>query len=108
MRTGISIEVSPPDGDRLEALVRDRNAAQKHAWRACSSVCTSLTLATVHLLMVFLIGFLMNGFRLSASSAGVIDCLRSVVEPVQTAELGACIKYDHVTEFGYRADVVGA
>ena len=34
MRTGISIEVSPPDRDRLEALVRDRNAAQKHVWRA--------------------------------------------------------------------------
>ena len=34
MRTGISIEVSPCDHRRLEALVRDRNAAQKHVWRA--------------------------------------------------------------------------
>ncbi len=34
MRAGICIEVSPPDRERLEALVRDRNAAQKHAWRA--------------------------------------------------------------------------
>ena len=34
MRTGISIEVSPSDRRRLEALVRDRNAAQKHVWRA--------------------------------------------------------------------------
>jgi transposase len=34
MRTGISIEVSAPDRERLEALVRDRNAAQKHVWRA--------------------------------------------------------------------------
>jgi transposase len=34
MRTGICIEVLPPDRERLEALVRDRNAAQKHAWRA--------------------------------------------------------------------------
>src|SRR5688572_6093435 len=33
-RTGISIEVSPSDRRRLEALVRDRNAAQKHVWRA--------------------------------------------------------------------------
>jgi transposase len=34
MRTGISITVSPADRRRLEALVRDRNAAQKQAWRA--------------------------------------------------------------------------
>jgi transposase len=34
MRTGISINVSPTDRRRLEALIRDRNAAQKHVWRA--------------------------------------------------------------------------
>ncbi len=34
MRTGISITVSAADRKRLEALVKDRNAAQKHAWRA--------------------------------------------------------------------------
>ena len=34
MRKGISITVAGPDRRRLETLVRDRNAAQKHAWRA--------------------------------------------------------------------------
>lgn len=34
MRTGITIEVSPVDRRRLEVLVRDRNAPQKHFWRA--------------------------------------------------------------------------
>src|SRR5215211_5978005 len=34
MRTGISIDVSPSNHRRLEALVRDRNTAQKHVWRA--------------------------------------------------------------------------
>ena len=34
MRRGISITVSGADRKRLQALVRDRNAAQKHAWRA--------------------------------------------------------------------------
>ena len=34
MRTGISFEVLPADRRRLEAIVRDRNAAQKHVWRA--------------------------------------------------------------------------
>jgi len=34
MRTGITVEVSPEDRRRLEAVVRDRNAPQKHVWRA--------------------------------------------------------------------------
>jgi transposase len=34
MRTGIKFDVSPADRLRLERVIRDRNAAQKHAWRA--------------------------------------------------------------------------
>ena len=34
MRPGISISLSRADRRRLEALVADRNAAQKHVWRA--------------------------------------------------------------------------
>jgi transposase len=34
MRTGISITVGPEDRVRLEGIVRDRNAPQKHVWRA--------------------------------------------------------------------------
>src|SRR5579864_4930705 len=34
MRTGISISVTTADLDRLRAVVRDRNAPQKHVWRA--------------------------------------------------------------------------
>ena len=34
MRTGISIDVSPSARRRLEALVDNRNTAQKHVWRA--------------------------------------------------------------------------
>lgn len=33
MRTGISITVGFSDRLRLEGVVRDRNAAQKHVWR---------------------------------------------------------------------------
>jgi Homeodomain-like domain len=33
-RAGISINVSPADRRRLQALVRDRNTPQKHVWRA--------------------------------------------------------------------------
>ena len=34
MRTGISINLSPAVRRRLQSIVRDRNAAQKHVWRA--------------------------------------------------------------------------
>ncbi len=33
MRTGVSITISPPHRTRLQALVNDRNAVQKHVWR---------------------------------------------------------------------------
>ena len=34
MRTGVSVSVSTADRRRLEAIVADRNTAQKHVWRA--------------------------------------------------------------------------
>ncbi len=34
VRPGITISLSPVDRHRVEALVRDRNTAQKHVWRA--------------------------------------------------------------------------
>src|SRR5271169_2855378 len=34
MRTGIFIKITRPDRRRLEAITRDRNTSQKHAWRA--------------------------------------------------------------------------
>ena len=34
MRTGISIILTSSDRLRLEAVIRNRNAAQKHVWRA--------------------------------------------------------------------------
>ena len=34
MRTGISITLAPTDQLRLEAIVGNRNTAQKHVWRA--------------------------------------------------------------------------
>ena len=34
MRIGSSIKITRPDRHRLEAITRDRNASQKHVWRA--------------------------------------------------------------------------
>jgi transposase len=50
MRTGISITVSPFDRHRLRKLVRDRNAAQKHAWRAEIVLLTADGLGTVEIM----------------------------------------------------------
>jgi transposase len=50
MRTGISIAVSPSDRHRLRALVRDRNAAQKHAWRAEIVLLSADGLGTVEIM----------------------------------------------------------
>jgi len=46
MRTGISIKVSATDRSSLEALVKDRNAAQKHVWRAEIVLLTGAGLGT--------------------------------------------------------------
>jgi hypothetical protein len=34
MRTGIKVQVSAADRTQLDAIVADRNAPQKHVWRA--------------------------------------------------------------------------
>jgi hypothetical protein len=34
MRTGITVDVNAADRARLEAIVADRNSAEKHVWRA--------------------------------------------------------------------------
>src|SRR5918993_178534 len=46
MRAGITITVSSVDRRRLEAVVRDRNAPQKHAWRAAIVLLTADGLGT--------------------------------------------------------------
>jgi transposase len=33
MRTGVNVHLSPTDRKRLQAIVEDRNSAQKHVWR---------------------------------------------------------------------------
>jgi transposase len=50
MRTGISVVVSPSDHDRLEALIRDRNAPQKHVWRAEIVLLTAEGVGTIEIM----------------------------------------------------------
>jgi len=40
-RTGISITITPSDRRRLEAIVGDRDAPQKHAWGAAIVLLTA-------------------------------------------------------------------
>ncbi|MGH6840479.1 MAG: IS630 family transposase [Methylocella sp.] len=46
MRTGILIAVKPSDGKRLKAILADRNAPQKHVWRANIVLLTAQGLGT--------------------------------------------------------------
>ena len=46
MRTGIIVEVTAADRDRLEAIVADRNSPQKHVWRARIVLATADGLGT--------------------------------------------------------------
>jgi len=41
MRTGIVVEVTAAERDRLEAIVADRNSPQKHVWRARIALATA-------------------------------------------------------------------
>ena len=50
MRAGISIHLSPSDYRRLEALVRDRNTAQKHVWRAEIVLLSAAGIGTVEIM----------------------------------------------------------
>src|SRR5215468_12707540 len=50
MRTGISITLEAKGRPRLEAIVRDRNAPQKHAWRAEIVLLTADGLGTVEIM----------------------------------------------------------
>src|SRR5688572_1525134 len=50
MRTGISIRLGASDRRRLETIVRDRNAPQKHVWRAEIIVLTAEGLGTVEIM----------------------------------------------------------
>src|ERR1700719_2099660 len=47
MRTGILVEVTAAERDRLEAIVADRNSPQKHVWRAGIVLATADGLGTV-------------------------------------------------------------
>ena len=47
MRTGIVVEVTAAERDRLEAIMADRNSPQKHVWRAGIVLATADGLGTV-------------------------------------------------------------
>src|SRR5262245_44215138 len=50
MRTGISLTVSPTDRQRLTALIKARNAPQKHVWRARIILLSADGLGTVEIM----------------------------------------------------------
>src|SRR5215468_9820375 len=51
MREGITVEVSAADRARLEAIVNDRNSAQKHVWRARIVLLTADGVGTTEIML---------------------------------------------------------
>jgi hypothetical protein len=50
MRAGIVVNVTPEDRSRLEAIVGDRNAPQKHVWRAKIILATAEGCGTIEIM----------------------------------------------------------
>ena len=50
MRTGVTIDLSPTDRKRLQAIADDRNSLQKHVWRARIVLATADGLGTVEIM----------------------------------------------------------
>ena len=50
MRTGVIVDVSPADRERLAAIAADRNSPQKHAWRARIVLLTSQGCGTAEIM----------------------------------------------------------
>jgi transposase len=50
MRTGVTVQLSPTDHSRLQAIVDNRNSSQKHVWRARIVLCTADGLGTVEIM----------------------------------------------------------
>jgi transposase len=50
MRTGIAISLTPADRRRLEAITKDGNTAQKHAWRASIVLLSADGIGTVDIM----------------------------------------------------------
>jgi len=50
MRTGVTVQLSPTDRERLDAIVDDRNSPQKHVWRARIVLGTADGLGTVEIM----------------------------------------------------------
>jgi transposase len=90
MRTGISFVVSPSDRLRLEAVVGDRNARQKHVWRCRILLLTADGVGTSTMMR-------MAGVSKTAvwrwqerfMTSGVDGLLRDKTRPPRIAPLGA-------------------
>src|SRR6202158_496115 len=50
MRTGVTVQLSPTDHSRLQAIVDNRNSSQKHVWRDRIVLCTADGLGTVEIM----------------------------------------------------------
>ena len=86
MRTGIIVEVSASDRERLAAIVADRNAARKHVWRAHIVLVTADGCGTAE------IGHQQDGSVALAMTEGVEGLLRDKTRPSRIPPLTAAVE----------------
>jgi transposase len=92
MRTGISITVSPSERRRLQALVGNRNAPQKHVWRAEIVLLTAEGLGTNEIIRrIAKSKMCVWRWQERFMAEGFVGLLRDKTRPSRVVPLGADI-----------------
>ena len=80
MRSGIAVEVTAADRDRLHAIVANRNSPQKHVWRAAIVLATADGLGTSAVMRLSIDGRNMRPSSVQAELEAEIGRLRDLLE----------------------------
>ena len=92
MRTGISIDVSPANRVRLDAIVADRNSPQKHVWRARIVLLTGAGVGTAEIMRTAGVSkTAVWRWQERFMDEGVDGLLRDKTRPARIAPLGAAV-----------------
>lgn len=98
MRTGVTVQLSPTDRIRLQAIVDDRNSPQKHVWRARIVLCTANGLGTVEIMRTAGVSkTAVWRWQERFMAAGVDGLLRDKTRPPGTPPLGEAVSERVVT-----------
>ena len=92
MRTGVTVQLSPTDRSRLQAIVDDRNSPRKHVWRAKVVLCTADGLGTAEIMRTASVSkTAVWRWRERFMAEGVDGLLRDKTRPPGTPPLGEAV-----------------